>query len=75
MNVHGADENTMMGRAHTTAKKCPMRPSEQQLEWYVEESGYDNVKKVPCPFTIDQRDAWLGHVMCAAEECGASLEF
>ena len=26
-------------------------------------------------FTVDQRDSWVGHVMCAAEECGASVEF
>ena len=26
-------------------------------------------------FTVDQRDAWVGHVMVAAEECGTSKQF
>ena len=65
----GAGNFTMLGRAHLKAKKCPMRPQRHQNE-----KGTTMGVKSP-PFTVDQRDTWLGHVMCSAELCGASVEF
>merc|ERR1712129_153490 len=45
---------------HKRAKRCPMRPAEHQAHKL---------------FTMKQRDTWLGHVLCSAEEVGASPEF
>lgn len=45
---------------HRRAKSCPMRPDHHRR------AGR---------FTTTQRDAWIGHVCCAAEEVGASNEF
>ena len=45
---------------HRRAKGCPLRPVEHQKH-----------KK----FTMTQRDAWIGHVICAAEEVGTSKQF
>ena len=48
-----------VGRAHARAKRCPLRPN----------SGTGAPR-----FSEAQRDAWLGHVLIACEECGASAE-
>merc|ERR1711971_689408 len=45
---------------HKRAKACPMRPLQHQKH-----------KK----FTTTQRDAWLGHVICAAKQVGTSQDF
>ena len=46
--------------SHGRAKSCPMRPD-----------GHLKHKL----FTTTQRDTWIGHAVCAAEECGTSDEF
>lgn len=46
--------------SHQRAKGCPMRPQHHRAARL---------------FTVTQRNAWLGHVCCAAEEAGASPEF
>ena len=45
---------------HQRAKSCPMRPR-----------GHRRAQR----FTTTQRNAWIGHVCCAAEEVGASEDF
>ena len=59
---------SVMG-THKKAKNCPMRPKSQQV------SHPRGSRRGGRRFTVDQRDSWVGHVMCAAEECGASVEF
>ena len=55
---------------HRKAKKCPMRPLSQQIE--LPEGSGDRANR---RFTVNQRDSWVGHLMLAAEQCGASQEF
>eukprot|EP00966_Prymnesium_polylepis_P314618 7270083-Prymnesium_polylepis.1 len=52
---------------HADAKRCPMRPLSQQVSL---PTGRGNRR-----FTTNQRDTWVGSLMCAAEECGTSPEF
>ena len=54
---------------HAKAKKCPMRPTSQQVAL---PKGH---RKANQRFTTDQRDSWVGSHMSAAAECGASEEF
>jgi len=59
--------------SHNVAKKCPMRPKAQQVNTPAGmKEGHPLSNR---RFTIDQRDSWVGHVMCAAEECGTSVAF
>lgn len=55
--------------SHAKAKKCPMRPLSQQKS--LPKGSYKANRR----FTTNQRDTWVGHVMCGAEECGTSEEF
>ena len=55
-----------LNQAHQTAKKCPMRPE-------IKKFGIKQSKALP--FTINQRDSWVGSVMDSAEQCGCSEEF
>ena len=54
---------------HRKAKNCPMRPLSQQIE--LPEGAGDKANR---RFTVNQRDSWVGHLMLAAEQCGASKE-
>ena len=54
---------------HSKAKKCPMRPANQQVAM---PKGHPRANR---RFTVKQRDTWVGSHMCAAEECGASDAF
>lgn len=56
-------------KAHQRAKRCPMRPKEEQVK---RPEGHPRAQAW---FTVKQRDSWLGHVVAAAEECGASKTF
>lgn len=64
----GSGAFTVMG-THSKAKKCPMRPSTQQVAL---PKGHPRANR---RFTTAQRDTWVGSHMCAAEECGASAAF
>lgn len=59
---------TVMG-THKKAKKCPMRPVSQQV------SLPENHPRGDRRFTVNQRDTWVGGIMCAANDCGASEAF
>lgn len=54
---------------HAHAKKCPMRPMNQQVAL---PSGH---RKANRRFTTNQRDSWVGSIMMAAEECETSQGF
>ena len=54
---------------HSKAKRCPFRPTAQQVEL---PKGHPRANR---RFTTDQRDSWVGNMMNAAEECGTSPEF
>jgi len=56
-------------KTHATAKRCPMRPVTQQKS--LPEGSMRGSRR----FTTDQRDSWIGHIMCAAEQVGASKAF
>lgn len=77
--THGTSYFASLGRGfsgafsvmgtHAKAKRCPMRPTSEQVAL---PAGH---RKANCRFTTDQRDTWVGSHMCAAEECGASEAF
>jgi len=54
---------------HNKAKRCPMRPLSQQMPL---PAGHPRANP---RFTTNQRDTWVGNIMCAAEECGTSQAF
>lgn len=77
--IHGTATYATLGRGfsgffavtptHNKAKACPMRPLSQQVPL---PKGHPRAN---ARFTTDQRDTWVGNVMCAAEECGTSEAF
>jgi len=65
----GFDGGFAVMHTHAKAKQCPMRPRSQQQAL---PKGHPRANR---RFTCAQRDSWVGSIMCAAEECGTSVEF
>ena len=73
VDVQGEHLVASVSASHGQSKRCPMRPKSQQVDTPTGmPAGHPLSNK---RFTTEQRDSWVGHVICSAEEVGASPEF